>query len=142
NLDGWGDVFDYAQKQAIEEGYTDQEAEEKGNAARDEAARDDLKEYRGKMVQMINYLLKYADLELEESKNYKFFLVPLTSWQHSADKMAKVISGYGTFEYNSGKELKEVGPYKTYAEAIISHLHWLKHGPEIYGDRGYSRLIE
>ena len=142
NLDGGYDTFDYVRKQAIEEGYTDQEAEDKGNKARDKAADEDFQEYRGKYIQMINYLLKYADLELEEDKKSKFYLVPLTSWLHSADKMAEVISGYGTFEYASGKELKDVGPYKTYSQAVIDHLHWLKHGPEIYGDRSYSRLID
>ena len=34
------------------------------------------------------------------------------------------------------------GPYKTYSEAVVQHLHHLKQGPEIYGNRGYASFMD
>ena len=123
-------------------GYTDEEAEEKGHEAEGEAQDDDYKEYKGKVLRCLNYVLHYGDIELIEGKKGKYYLAPLTSWEHSAEKVAEVITGYGTFEYPSGKSLKDTGPYSTYSKAVIQHLHWLKHGPEIYGDGSYSNVMD
>lgn len=141
NVDSFWEIGDYARKKAIDEGYTDEEAETRGQDAEDEARNEAYTEYKDKVIESINCLLHYADLELEEGKNGKYYIKPLKNWIESANKMAEVITGYGTFEYRSGKELKEVGPYKTYSKAVIEHLHWLKHGPEIYGGRGYDYMM-
>lgn len=132
--------YKYAYDKAIEEGFTDEEAEEKGREAEQNNIDEYYKEYKDKVLESINYLLSFADMELEEGKQGKYYLVPLTSWNHSADKMAEIISAYGMFEYNGGKELKEAGPYIA-SEAVIKHLHWLKHCPEIYGDKPYNYMM-
>ena len=144
NIDSFSELYSYEYKQAIDEGFTDEEAEEKGREAEDEARHEAYEEYQKKVFQAINYLLRYADLELVKGKKYKYYIAPIkgTSWEGAASKMAEVISGYGTFQYNNGQELKDVGPYKTYSKAVMVHLHWLKHGPEIYGDKSYDYIMQ
>jgi len=132
------EAYTYARDEAVKDGYTDEEAEEKGREASDDARDQDIKEYKGKLLASISHVLHYADLVLTEGKGSRYFIEPGASWTVSADKMAEVITGYGMFEYKSGRDLKDSGPYGTYCEAVIQHLHWLKHGPEIYGDRGYG----
>ena len=141
NMGNFSDSFTYARDKAIAEGYTDEEAETQGIDAEQEEQDDAFNKYKGNVEEAVNYLLKYADLELSQGRKGTYYVRPMTSWHHSADKMAEVITGYGTFEYRSGRELKDGGPYKTYAEAIVVHLHWLKHGPEIYGNQGYYYMM-
>jgi hypothetical protein len=136
NIDSFSESYNYAYKEAIKDGYTDAEAEEKGQEAEGEARSDEYKKYKDALEEVINRALSYAGIELlPAEKNGTYRIAPVETWKEAADKMAEVITGYGTFQYNSGKELKDGGPYATYAEAVLAHLHWLKHGPEIYGDR-------
>lgn len=135
-------AYKYAYDEAIGEGYTDEEAEEKGQATADEERDEEYRKYKGRFVSCLEYVLQYADLLLEEDKKQNWYLRPATSWEHSAAKMAEVISGHGMFEFKSALELKEGLPAKTYAEAVIVHLHWLKHGPEIYGNRSYQSKMD
>jgi hypothetical protein len=134
-------AYSYAYDQAIADGFKDEEAEEKAQEAADEERDEEYRKYKNRFVSCLEYVLRYADLELIEDK-HKWYIRPATSWKHSAAKMAEVITGYGTFEFNSALELKEGLPAKTYAEAVIVHIHWLKHGPEVYGDRSYSSIMD
>ena len=134
-------AYSYAYDEAIADGFTDEEAEEKGREAEDEERGEEYRKHKDRFVSCLNYVLRFADLELEEDK-YKWYIRPQTSWKHSAAKMAEVITGYGTFEFNSALALKEGLPADTYAEAVIVHIHWLKYGPEIYGGRSYSSIMD
>jgi len=141
NIDSFYEAYDYAYKEAVNDGQTDEKAEEAGDAARDDAEGEAFEEYRGKLIDAINCALEYAGLELLEEEKGVYRLAPRETWREAAEKMAMLISGYGTFEYRSGKELKETGPYKTYCEAVMQHLHWAKHGPEVYGGRSYDYMM-
>jgi hypothetical protein len=140
NIDSFSDSFSYARDEAIKDGYTDEQADQKGQEAEDQARDEDANEYRGKVMECLNYLFSFCDCELTEKKG-KYYLAPLTTWAAAADKMAELISGYGTFEYRSGKDLKNTLPAKTYSEAVISHIHWLKEGPKVYGGRAYDYMM-
>jgi len=140
NIGSFSETYSYAQTQAIKDGYTDAEAEEKGQEAEGEAMSEAYREYKGQIIRVLNYLFNFVDLEIEETKK-GWYIVPLKGWHEAANKTAEIITGYGIFEYNTGKELKEVGPYKTYSQAVLNHLHWLKHAPEVYGSRAYWDLI-
>ena len=139
--DTFFESYKYAYDQAIADGQTDDKAVEAGQEAEQEAQDEDYREYKKKVICALNRVLQYAELELVEGDKGRYYIAPAKDWHASADKMAEVISGYGTFDYKSGRELKDIGSYSTYSRAVIEHLHWLKHGPEIYGDRGYSAIF-
>jgi hypothetical protein len=135
------EVYGYTLKEAKEDGYTDEEAEQKAQEAEDKERSEEFEKYLEAILRTINYLLEFHDLELV-SLNSRYWLIAKTSWHIVADKVAATITGYGSFEYNSGTELRDVGPYKNYCKAAISHLHWLKYYPEVYGVSGYRRIYE
>lgn len=139
-LDYPSEVYDYTFKQAKEDGYTDEEAEEKAREAESEERDDEFKKYMQDIIRTINYLLNFHGIELEVIK--KRYYITSKSWKETANKVASTITGYGMFEYNSGKELKEGLPCRTYCEAAIQHLHWLKYYPEVYGETSYRRIYE
>jgi len=142
NLDSFSETYSYALKQAKEEGYTDEESEEKAQEAEAEARDEDFDKYQESIIRTLNYLLNLHGLRLEEKKGYYYISLAVKSWHEVADKVASTISGYGTFEYESGKQLKEIGPYKSYCEAVCKHIHWLKYYPEVYGNTNYRRVYE
>jgi hypothetical protein len=133
--------YDSAYKQAIDDGYTDEEAEEKGREAEDEEYSSLFKEYTASVERTIRYLLNFHELDLVENKN-KYYIEPHISWEKSAALVKETINGYGTFYFETVKEFKECGPYKNYCEAVIQHIHWLKYYPEVYGARGYQSVYE
>lgn len=140
-MDFTSGTYGSALKNAVDEGFTDAQAEEKAMAAEDEERHEEFEKYLQSILRTLNYLLNFHDLELV-SLNSKYYLITQKPWKETANKVAATITGYGTFEYNSGKELKEGLPCKTYCEAAIQHLHWLKHYPEVYGERGYRSIYE
>ncbi len=140
-MDYPSESYNYVLKQAKEDGYTDEQAEEKAMEAEDKERSEEFEKYQQSIVRTLNYLLNFHDIELEE-KGKKYYLVTQKSWKEVADKVATTITGHGMFEYNSGKELKEGLSCKTYCEAAIQHLHWLKHYTEVYGERSYRSVYE
>ena len=142
NIGSWDEEYSHIQNEAIADGFTDEEAEEKRIEAQHAAQSDAFDEYVKKLKRAVNYVLGFSGLELEEVKGV-YYIAPvdgtsIAAWHAAADKMAEVITGYGAFEYRDGQELKDAGPYKTYSDAILQHLHWLRHGPAVYGGGGYD----
>ena len=133
--------YDDAFNEAIEDGYTNEEAVLKGEEAESEAMEKDYLEFKSRNLKAINYLLNFHDLLLSSDKS-KYYLKAKSSWRDVADCVSSTISGQGMFDYKNGKELKDIGPYKTYCNAVIEHLHWLKYYPEIYGYSSYKRIAE
>ena len=132
--------YEYAMKQAKEDGFTDDEAEVKAQEAEQEERDDEFKKYVQRIVNTINYLLNFHDIELEVKK--KRYYLTSKSWKETAEKVKETINGMGPFWYDSLKEFKEVGPYKSYCAAVCSHLHWLKDYPQVYGETSYRRVYE
>lgn len=135
-----GETYGYALKRAIEEGFTDEEAEEKAQEAEQEERDDEFKKYMQSILNTIRYLLNFHDIELE-TRNKRYYLTS-KSWKETAEKVKETINGMGPFYYESVKAFKDVGPYKNYCEAVMSHLHWLKDYPTVYGDTSYRRIYE
>lgn len=140
SMDWGGEYFKDDKQNFINDGYTNEQAEEKAQELEDKYRDDEFNKYKSKVIESISYLLSFANLKYVEMKQNIYF-EPLTSWPNTADKMSGIISGYGTFYYKNGKELKDIGPYKTYSEAVIKHLHWLKYAPEVYGDKNYDFMM-
>ncbi len=134
--------YEYAYKQAVEDGYSDAEAEQKAMDAESEAVREENDKYINAVQKTINYLFKLHGLHLEVNKGMYVITLVDKSWKEVCQKVAETISGYGTFYYEDAKALKEVGPYTSYSQAVFNHLHWLKHCPEVFGNIGYGTIYE
>jgi len=141
SMDWLWEVKNNAEKQAKEDGYSDEESEKIGEQAENEEGNSLFEKYRSAVENTINYLLDFHDLELIRNKK-GYYIETTSTWEKSCGKIAVTISGVGMFEYNSAKELKEVGPYKSYAEACISHIHWVKDYPRVYGVSSYKNKYE
>jgi hypothetical protein len=100
-----------------------------------------------------NSLFNEHKLELvEKSKKFKggaekFFEVePLShsaqGWKEAAQEIVNTINGVGMFEFNSVKEFIDSGPYGSAKNAVLHHLHWIKHWPEVYGDYSARRRFD
>jgi len=129
-----------ARKQAIEDGFTDQEAEQKADEAETDEMRDNSEKYLSAILRTLNYLLNTHHLEIEALHKGYYLTITGLSWKQTAQQVAETISGHGMFEYENAKALKDVGPYKTYCEAALTHLHWFKHYSEVYGNVGYREI--
>jgi len=140
NFDYYSDVMSSAKQAAIDDGYTDEEADKKAEEAEAKEYERSYNEYMKSVMRTLNYLLNFHDISLIEKRN-RYYLQS-DSWKNTANKIAETISGYGMFEYKDGKELKEMLPAKTYCEASIVHLHWLKYYPDVYGETQYQRILE
>ena len=70
------------------------------------------------------------------SKNRCYRLEPQAgkTWEKVAEALAELISGVGYFWFDNAKELKDSYPYRTYKEAVIGHLHWVKDYNRVYGE--------
>lgn len=141
NRDYTWEVMAEAKKQAIEDGYTDDEAEEKGLEAESEAMKENFNQHMKAVRNTLNYLLNFHGVNFEEKKG-KYYLTAEKSWKEIADQVMETINGVGPFYYNSVKSFKEVGPYKTYCEAAMTHIHWMKDYPTVYGNTNYRRIYE
>ena len=140
-MDYPSETYGYVMKQAKEEGYTDEQAEEKAMEAENKERQEEFCKYQNSIMNTLNYLLNFHDIELEKIGKH-YYLIAQKSWKETAEKVRNTINGMGPFWYDSVKEFKEVGPYGSYCEAAIQHLHWLKHYPEVYGETGYRRVYE
>lgn len=117
------------------------------------AARDEVYAQWYDAVQHTAYeLFGHHELELEPIKGrgadrrpYMFRIVPAAAgkhgWQRAAEALRDTINGVGSFHYNNLREFLDSGPY-TARQAVLSHLHWIKRYPDVYGTTSAHRLYE
>lgn len=71
----------------------------------------------------------------------EFRWAPKTSWDDAAHEVLKTVNGVGYFYFSTLREAKDTGPY-TSREFVLSHLHYLRKWPEVYGDGSIQRRYE
>lgn len=140
NIDYFGEIKQDAIKQAIEDGYSDEEAETKGDEREAEAYSENNEKYLEAILKTLNYLLNPHHLQLNSEKKGYYLTSMGLSWKQTAQRVAETITGYGMFEYANAQALKDGGPYETFCEAALQHLHWLKYYPQVYGGTGYKDI--
>ncbi len=64
-----------------------------------------------------------------------------TSWARPAEMMVDTINGVGPFYFSSVKDFVDSGPWTT-KSAVLSHLHWMRRYPEVYGARPYRSTYD
>lgn len=133
-------MYSYVYEDAIKNGSTEEEAE----AAAAEAEQREYDEYFRKhsdgVVKAARMLFEAHDMSLKEFDG-NYYFEPNRSWKASLKEVIKTINGVGYFTFGSVKELCYSGPYTVY-EALITHLHWMKDYPEVYGTDSCARILE
>jgi hypothetical protein len=126
------DTFVYARKEALENGATEDEANEAGITAEEQ----EMDEYFNKMFNSIEETAEtffgYHGLTLVKNSGKNtgtFTLKPVKSWEHAANEIRNTVNGIGYFYFASLKEFLDSGPW-TARQAVLGHLGSIKR----YGD--------
>ena len=141
NMDYFGEIRQGAIESAKADGYSDEEAEKKGDEREAEEMTENSEKYLEAILKTLNYLLNSHHLELNAStKGYYLTTTNQNTWKETAQQVAETITGYGMFEYQNAQALKDGLPCKTFCEAALQHLHWFKHYPAVYGNTNYKEI--
>jgi hypothetical protein len=154
NADSRMEAGHYARKEALADGDTEEEADEKAEKAEMEADSELYNQWYDAVEHVAEKLFdehglklvgkKYKAKKRQSNRPFDFTIVPEKSWEHAASRIMTTINGVGSFEFSSVKEFMDSGPY-TAREAVLNHLHWIKDWPRVYGEgtaRGmYDRQV-
>lgn len=149
NIDYFGDQRSFAEDYARKHGASEEEAEQEGYKAEEEAQTDLFNKWHDAVMHAAEKLFGEHGLELQGkrvkgkrvSRPYDFKVVPKKSWSDAADKLRETINGVGYFHFNTLKEFLDSGPY-TARDAALKHLHWIKDYPAVYGDTSAQRMYD
>ena len=153
NLDVIGTIGQVAYRGALANGASESEAESARDNAEQEAQRDVWNQWYDGVRRAADQLLADHGLALvprytsprrvgaNDDRPYDLRIVARTTWRQAADQIRRTINGVGMFEFSSLQEFLRSGPY-TARQAALSHLHWIKRAPDVYGGPSAQRLYE
>ena len=137
---GWNEAWD--PELPVEE--AEAAAEEAALEAEREAEEELYFKYSGALEAAAESILDPHGLAAEHPGKilWAYKIVPTGTWKEAAAKLVQTINGVGMFYYEDAKDLKDVGPYKSYKQAVLSHLHWAMYYPEVYGTRSAEMVYD
>jgi hypothetical protein len=137
------ETYGFTYKCAIEEGKTEEEAEEMARKAEEDSHAEAYDKYIDAVMSVANELYEEHELTLEptEKDSLTYRVVPKNNWRQSLDCIRHTINGVGYFEFSSVKELLLSGPY-TPMRAVMQHLHWIIDHPRVYGNGTAERMVD
>lgn len=115
----------------------DPESDDPHSSERDECWR----EYENALVSVFTSLCEDHDLTLTKLGGGQWKLAPKVAWKYSAKCVMETINGVGMFHFQNVREFVDSGPY-TERAAVLTHLHWLKRYPDVYGTGSINRMME
>lgn len=135
----YGAVYD----DAIKEGCSEEEAEDRAREAESDELDTALKDYKNAVISVANKLFGEHNLTLDEMKSgvCRYAITPKISWDESASHIIGTINGIGMFYFRNVREFKNSGPY-TGRQSVLSHLHYIASWGEVYGGGKASAMIE
>lgn len=132
----WNDAYSEAFSEAIKENKTEEEAENIASEASDNARDEEFSRYVCEVISTAEKLFGFHHLNIEEIKKKNNVVVykisPQETWRKAANEIRETINGVGMFHTYSLRDFLDSGPY-TPKEAVLTHLHWLKDYPKVYG---------
>lgn len=137
------DIWGYAHREALEEGKSEEEAEEIALQAESDARDEYYTKWHDAMISAVEKTMAHIHMDLtpvkpKDSKPglrpYEYKVSPTKDWKDSADQIRDIINGVGMFGFDTLKEFLDSGPY-TAREAVLSHLHYANSYADVYGDR-------
>ena len=136
NTEWLGDAYAAGMEDARSEDLSEEEAEERALEWEQNAGDELFSRYVGALEAAAEAILGPQNLAAEaKPKKGIYKIVPSGTWREAASALVQTINGVGMFYYTDAKELKDAGPYKSYKQAVLSHLHWATRYPEVYGTR-------
>lgn len=149
NVDYVWENGNYAYKEALQQGESEEEAEEARQKAEGEAQTEIYSKWHGGVLAAAEQLFGEHELELvplrpkhRGSLPYEFRVVPKTSWNDSLKLIIETINGVGYFHFSSPKEFLSSGPYASARIGVLTHLHHIKDHPAVYGGTSASSIFD
>lgn len=116
----------------------DPENPDEHDTERDEAWQN----YTNALESVFEELLEHHGLTLQKHKGeWLFRVVPKKDWKDAATEIAKTVNGVGFFYFRSIRDFLDSGPYTPRA-AVLTHLHWVKHWPDVYEGTKASTMFD
>lgn len=142
-LIGNGDgVYHAVYTDAIREGLSEKDAEERASKAETDEIDERIRNYRNAVVAVAEKLFGEHNLLLEEiPKTGTYRVIPKESWKDSARQIMETVNGVGMFYFSSVKEFCDSGPY-TPRQATLTHLHHIRSWGEVYGGGKASTMVD
>jgi hypothetical protein len=146
NVDYRFEAGSYAEREAREDGATEEEAEEAGLKAEQEAQDEVYRNWHSGVEAAAEDLFNAHGLALigrgkAEPWYYEYKIAPERSWKDAAGKIMDTINGVGYFYFNSLREFLDSGPY-TARQAVLEHLGYISDYPEVYGSSSARSIYE
>lgn len=143
---------EYAYNEAIEEGASEEEAEEAMQKAQGDREAEIVNAYVDSAVSTIedqlseHFALNLIEVTKKDKKGKpteerRWQIKPLRTWKESLKLIVETINGVGYFHFNSVREFLDSGPY-TEREGCLTHLHYLAQHGDVYGGQSLERQFE
>ena len=135
--ESWVEGYQYA----LQEGESEEDAEEQGVVAKQKAEAELYHSWEQALTYVASKLFAKHGLELEDEEGWERKVVPIESWKDAARQIMNTINGATTYEFSTVADFLKSGPY-TPKEAVLRHLHWIRQYPDIHGGGSAARLFE
>lgn len=150
-LESGSETYVYAYREALSEGMSEEDAEEFAQKAEQEEMDEVFRKYVDAIESAAEELYGQHGLSItiptkriegrEVQVLDKIKVEPTKTWRAAAAEIIETINGVGMFHFDSVEEFLESGPY-TPCEAVMSHLHWIKEYPSVYGTRSAESMVD
>ena len=138
-------TYSYVYDEAIKEGKTDEQACESAMKAESDELGEYWEKYECAVVKIAQDLFAKHNLTIEKQTLKKrgevYLIKPMVSWKDSCAKLLETINGVGSLHFSSVQELLNSGPYTARA-ATLTHLHYIRRYPDVYGDSTVKYMLE
>lgn len=149
NVDYVWEQGDYAYKETLSQGGSEDEAEEARQKAEGEAQSETYSKWHSGVTDAAEKLFGEHGLTLVPKKPkhkgslpYEYKVVPTTSWNDALKQIIETINGVGYFHFSSPKEFLDSGPYASARIGVLTHLHHIKDHPAVYGGTSAQRIFD
>jgi len=148
NRDNIWETGDYAYKNALSDGDSEEKAEKAREDAEGEAGHDLYKNWHDGVMAAADALFGEHGLELAPIKSrgndrpFEYRIAPTESWDAALKQIIETINGVGMFHFSSRREFLDSGPYATARIGVLRHVHHISSYPEVYGGTSAARYFE
>jgi hypothetical protein len=142
-------TYSVVYKGAIEEGKSEDEAEEFALKIESEEMGEACDKYHAAIVAACEEVFDQHSLILEPvvSRKYpnalpfEFRIKPKTTWNEALTLIRETINGHGMFEFRSNAEMCSSIPANT-RTTVLGHIHWMFQRWDVYGDYSPAYRID
>lgn len=132
-------VFSYVYEEAIADGLDEDRATEKALDAESLEQNRLYVKWRDNAERVLEDVFYEHNLLLFFDKG-TVTILPKSKWRAAAQKLVTTINGVGMFEFQDEDELCASIPCNM-RQAVLSHVHWIRYWPAVYGERSLDDRI-